>query len=425
MKTRICTVFALGLALFSLALANDWPQWRGPQRTGVSKETGLLKEWPAGGPKLVWQVNDMGLGYSTPSVVGERIYLLANEGMDNEFVQALDAKDGHRLWRTTIGKVGPNRGPQYPAARSTPTVDGSLVFALGSNGDLACVEAETGKIRWQKNVQAEFGGQPGFWAYAESPLVDGDVLVCSPGGSKATIVALNKNTGEVIWTSAIPGSDEAAYASVVIGEVGGVKQYIQFLGKGIVGVDAKTGKFLWRYDKTSNGKVNVQTPIFLDGSVISVNSKAGAARVKLKQAGDSFETEEMFFTPKMQVHVGGVVQVNGYVYGAGNQALLCLDANTGEVKWEAREAGKGSVCYADGCIYHHASEPAQKGDVTLVEATPEGYKEKGRFTPPNQPERDANKSPFWAHPVVANGKLYIRDLGTIWCYDVKAPGSGK
>jgi outer membrane protein assembly factor BamB len=367
----------------------------------------------------VWQVNDLGLGYSTPSVSGERIYLLANEGMEDEFVQALDAKDGRRLWKTTLGKVGANRGPQYPATRSTPTVDGALLFALGSDGDLACLETASGKIKWQKNVVKEFEGKPGNWAYAESPLVDGDVLVCSPGGEKATIVALNKNTGDVIWTSAVAEADEAAYASAIVGEVGGIKQYIQFLGKGIVGVDAKNGKVLWRYNKTSNGKVNVQTPIFVDSSVISVNSKTGAARVKLKREGDKVEAEEVFFTPKLQVHVGGVVQVDGYVYGASNQALVCLDAATGDVKWESRAPGKGSVFYADGHIYHHASEAAQQGAVTLVEATPEAYKEKGKFVPPNQPPRDSNKSPAWAHPVVANGRLYIRDLGTIWCYDVK------
>jgi outer membrane protein assembly factor BamB len=421
MKTQVRVIALVGLVAYSLALvANDWPQWRGPQRTGVSKETGLLKEWPAGGPKLIWQVKDMGLGYSTPSVAGDRIYLLANNGMEDEFVQALDAKDGKRLWKTTLGKVGPNRGPQYPAARSTPTVDGAQLFALGSDGDLACVETASGKIKWQKNLRKEFGGQPGVWAYAESPLIDGDVLVCTPGGSKATVVALQKNTGDVIWTSSISEGEEAAYASIVIGEVDGIKQYIQFLGKGLVGIEAKSGKVLWRYNKTSNDKVNVQTPIFLDNSVISVNSKRGAARVRLKRDGDNVEAEEVFFTPELQVHVGGVVQVGGYVYGASNQALVCLDAATGEVKWQARATGKGSVCYADGHIYHHASEAAQKYDVTLVEATPEAYKEKGRFTPPDPPERDSNKSPAWAHPVVANGRLYIRDLGTIWCYDVKA-----
>ena len=194
-----------GLVPFGLGAA-DWPQWRGPQRNGISAETGLLAEWPKEGPRLVWQVKDIGSGYSTPSVVGDRIYLLSNQGTNDEFVQALDAKDGKRVWSQRIGKVGnPDQQPNYPAARSTPTVDGEWVFAFGSDGDLACLERATGKVRWQKNVRQDYGGQPGIWAYSESPLVDGEAVICTPGGSNATLVALNKTTGELIWKCAIPG----------------------------------------------------------------------------------------------------------------------------------------------------------------------------------------------------------------------------
>src|SRR6185503_15115869 len=171
----------------------------------LSREKGLLKQWPKEGPRLLWQLKDIGSGYSTPSVVGERLYLNSNEGMDNEFVLALDAKDGKRAWSTKLGKVGPNDGPQYPASRSTPTVDGDVLYTLGSDGDLVCVEKADGKVRWKKNLRSDFGGTPGKWAYAESPLVDGDALICTPGGADATMVALNKKTGETIWKSAIPG----------------------------------------------------------------------------------------------------------------------------------------------------------------------------------------------------------------------------
>ena len=176
---------AIGLCLVPLGLpAADWPQWRGPQRNGISAETGLLAEWPKEGPRLVWQVKDIGSGYSTPSVVGDRLYLLSNQGTDNEFVQALEAKDGKRVWSQRIGKVGnPDQQPNYPAARSTPTVDGEWLFAFGSDGDLACLERATGKVRWQKNVRKDYGGQPGIWAYSESPLVDGEAVVCTPGGA--------------------------------------------------------------------------------------------------------------------------------------------------------------------------------------------------------------------------------------------------
>ncbi len=215
----------LGVVLSgSLLRAADWPQWRGPERNGVSQETGLLKDWPADGPKLVWQAIDIGSGYSTPAVVGDRIYLISNKGMEDEYVQALSATDGKEVWRSRIGNVGVNKGPQYPGSRSTPTVDGKLIFALGSDGDLTCLDTVDGKVRWQKNLRTDFGGQPGNWAYAESPLVDGGTLVCTPGGADATIVALNKQTGEGIWKTALPEGDQAAYASAIVVNAAGVKQ---------------------------------------------------------------------------------------------------------------------------------------------------------------------------------------------------------
>ena len=200
MKSR---TLALGLILCVCVInvsAADWPQWRGPERSGVSKESGLLKQWPSGGPKLLWQVDDLGDGYSTPVVVGTRIYFLSNTGMDNEFVQARSTVDGKVIWTTRVGNVGnPNQNPPYPKARSTPTIDGNYLYAFGSDGDIACLELKTGKIRWTKNVRKEFAGQPGEWAYAESPLVDGDLVVVTPGGPEATMVALNKKTGALVW----------------------------------------------------------------------------------------------------------------------------------------------------------------------------------------------------------------------------------
>jgi len=229
MKLRLLLLFSLGS--LALTLAADWPQWRGPQRDGISKETGLLQQWPKEGPKLVWQVKDIGFGYSTPAVVGDHLYLLSNKGSSDEFVQALSVKDGKQVWSTRLGKVGPNRGPQYPGSRSTPTVERDVLYALGSDGDLACVETAKGKVRWRKNLRSDFGGQPGAWAYSESPLIDGDVLVCTPGGSTATMVALNKKNGEVLWKSPFSDGDQAGYASAIVVEAAGVKQYVQFLQK--------------------------------------------------------------------------------------------------------------------------------------------------------------------------------------------------
>jgi outer membrane protein assembly factor BamB len=247
-----------GLILLSTGLsvlAGDWPQWRGPQRNGVSQETGLLKEWPADGPKLLWKVADIGSGYSTPAVVEDRLYLLANEGLDNEFVEALTVQGGKRIWSTRLGQVGnPKQNPNFPAARSTPTVEGEFLYALSSDGDLACLEIGPGQVRWQKNLRTDFGGKPGDWAYAESPLIDGDTLVCTPGGGQSTLVALNKKTGALIWKCALPEAGDAAYASAIVVEAGGVKQYVQLLQKGLVGVETTTGQPFQREHPHAGGQ---------------------------------------------------------------------------------------------------------------------------------------------------------------------------
>ncbi|MEX2561017.1 MAG: PQQ-binding-like beta-propeller repeat protein [Pirellulales bacterium] len=416
MKTWCLLLIGVGLGIFSLAAgAADWPQWRGPLRNGISGETGLLREWPAGGPKLVWQVTQIGSGYSTPAVVGDRLYLLSNEGTDDEFVQALDAKDGSQVWSTRIGKVGnPDQNPPYPGARSTPTVDGKLMYALGSDGDLACLETSSGQIQWQENLRTQFDGQPGVWAYAESPLVDGDVLVCTPGGAEATMVALDKNTGDLIWKCAVPGGDQAGYASIVIVESGGVKQYVQFMQKGLVGVDAASGEFLWRYDRTAEGSpANIPTPVARDGYVYSAAGRSGGGLVKLNVDQAKVEAQEVYFDPKLPTSLGGAVLVGDHLYGTTGQGLVCADFITGEVKWQDRGIGPGSLCYADGRLYIHG----ENGDVALVEATPEAYRELGRFTLPDQPDRGRSRA--WSHPVIANGRLIIRDLDTLWMYDIQ------
>jgi outer membrane protein assembly factor BamB len=420
MKTRWLLLLGVILGVFSLAAgAADWPGWRGPQRNGLSQETGLLKEWPKDGPKLLWQVKDLGFGYSSPAVVGERLYLVSNKGMDDEFVQALRVEDGKHLWSARLGKVGRNYGPNYPGARSTPTVDGDLIFALGSDGDLACLEAATGKERWHKNLRVDFGGKPGQWAYSESPLIDGDVLVCTPGGREATLVALDKKTGEVRWKCAVPGGDQAAYASAIVVETGGTKQYVQFLAKGVVGLDAKTGKFLWRYEHTAKGSpANIPTPVWQGDYIYTGTSMAGAGLVKLKNSSGGIEAEQVYFEKTLPNAIGGSVLVGEYLYGTTGKGLSCVAFTSGQVKWQDKCIGPGSLCYADGCLYVHG----ENGQVALVEATPEGYHEKGRFTPPDQPDHSKTRSKAWEYPVVANGRLYIHDIGTLWAYDVSAKG---
>ncbi len=389
----------------------------GPHRDGISQETGLLPEWPKEGPKLLWQVKDVGDGFSTPAVVGDRIYLLGNKGMDDEFVEALDAKDGGRLWSKHVGKVGPNQRVNYPGARSTPTVDGDFLYALGSDGDLACMTTAKGEIRWSKSLRKDFGGNPGFWAYAESPLVDGDALIVTPGGKDATLVALDKKTGDVVWKYAAADGDEAAYASVIVVEVGGVKQYVQFLQNSLIGVDAKTGKVLWSYDQTAKGSLaNIPTPVAHDGFIYSAAGMTGGGLVKLNiEKNGEVTTVPVYFDASLPNAIGGSVQVGDYLYGANQRnGLECIDFVTGKIKWKEMSLGAGSVCVADGRIYFHGED----GTVALVELTPDGYHEKGRFTPPDPPDHPT-KAKSWAYPVVADGKLYIRDLGVLWCFDVK------
>jgi outer membrane protein assembly factor BamB len=416
MKTRLSLLVVGMLCSVTLVAAADWPQWRGPQRNGISKETGLLKEWPKAGPKLLWQVNDLGEGYATPSVAGDRIYVLGSKGMDDEYMQCRNVKDGQIVWTTRLGKVGPNQIAQYPCARSTPTVDGKMVYALGSDGDLVCVKAEDGKVQWHKSLRSDFGGEPGAWAYAESPLIDGDVLVCTPGGKTATLIALDKKTGDVLWKSAVPGGDQAGYASVIIVEAAGHKQYVQFVQKGVVGVDAKTGKFLWRYDQSGKSPANIATPVADGGYVYTSAGKSGyGALVHLKPAKDGVAAEEVYYENGLPTSIGGSVLIGKYLYGTNLDGLLCVEFATGKVKWENQSVAPASVCFADGLLFLHG----EKGDVALVETTPDAYREKGHFSPPDQPKHTRFMEKAWAYPVVANGRLYIRDLGMLWCYDVK------
>jgi outer membrane protein assembly factor BamB len=351
-------------------------------------------------------------------VVGDRIYVLANEGLDDEFVQALTTRDGTRLWRSRLGKVGnPDQQPEFPAARTTPTMDGENLYALGSDGDLACVATGSGEIKWRKNLRTDFGGKPGAWAYSESPLVDGDVLVCTPGGAEATMVALNKHTGEVIWRAALPEADEAAYSSAIVVNAAGRKQYVQMLQKGLVGLDAKTGKLLWRHDQTvSRFRANIPSPVAREGLIYSAGAGTGGGVIRLMPVDGSVGFEPEYFSSKLPTAIGGALLVGDHLYGTTGPAMLCVDFATGNVKWEERTFGASSMLYADERLYLHA----ESGEVGLVEANPDGYVERGRFTPPAGPERLGAMEKAWTYPVLAQGRLYIRDHGSLWCYNVRA-----
>ncbi len=421
MNRRI-TLLALGFlgVLGTVALAADWPQWRGPKRDGTTAETGLLKQWPAEGPRLLWKNDTVGGGYSTPAVVGNQVYLLGDKDKE-EYLIVLDAAGGKEVRRFKVGPVGRDGPPSYPGARSTPTVDGDAIYVLGSDGDLVRF-GMTGDVKWKKNLKTDFAGKVGAWAYAESPLVDGNVVVCTPGGEKATLVALDKQTGATIWECAVPGGDAAGYASVLPIEVGGVRQYVQFLAKGLVGVDAKTGRFLWRYDATYDQAATIPTPVFHDDCVFTSTSRKGTGLNRLRVKDGTVSSEQVYFNNTKLNSIGGVVRVGDYVYGTNDKnQLVCLEFKTGKIKWQDPSVGTAALCYADGMLYVRGQGgngfgPESPARVALVEASPEGYKEHGRFEQPNHGNR-----PAWPHPVVANGCLYLRDQGVLFCYDVRAP----
>ncbi len=399
--------------LAAVSRAADWTQWRGPERTGVSAETGLAHAWPAGGPKLLWQVRDLGEGYGSVAIVGGHVYLLGNDGLDNEFVEARSAADGRRIWRRRIGNVGePDQSPNYPAARSTPTIDGDRLYALGSDGDLVCLNAMSGDLLWQKNLRADFHGQPSDWGYAESPLVDGKVLICTPGGIEAGLAALDKTNGEVLWKCENPTGEAAGYASALAVELNGRKQYVQYLSQGLVGVDAATGKYLWRALDTERD--NMATPIEFDGYVYVPAFLSGGGLVRLESTSGGVAAQQVYRKRGLPCQIGGAVLVGGFLYGTVQDGLVCADFKTGEVKWQAPSIGPGAVCSADGLIILHG----ENSQLALVAATPTAYHEQGRFTLPEPPLRKDQMEQAWAYPAVANGRLYVRDKNVLWCYDI-------
>ncbi len=390
---------------------HDWPQWQGQDRTAVSRETGLLKSWPKEGPKLLWTARGLGEGFSTPTVAAGRIFTMGNRGR-TEYVLAFAEDGGKELWAAEVGAVRAGGGG-YAGPRCSPTADGDLLYALGLNGDLVCLESATGKERWRKDLRKDYGGSVGGWGYSESPLIDGDWVVCTPGGRDATLVALDKKTGATAWKSAVPGGDAAAYSSVIATDLGGLRQYVQFLDNGVVGVAAKDGKFLWRYDNPANTTANCSTPVYHDGHVFAASSYGnGGGLARLTKNGDRVTADEVYFTKRMQNHHGGMVLVGGYLYGSDEGSLTCLEFKTGKVQWAARDAGKGSIACADGRLYYRD----EGGTLLLIEASPAKYVEHGRF---EQPQR--SDDPAWPHPVIANGRLYVRDQDVLLCFDVKQP----
>jgi outer membrane protein assembly factor BamB len=403
-KTALCAFVIVSSCCVAAAQAGEWNQWRGPNRDGVSKETGLLKQWAAEGPPLAWKAQGAGAGYSSLAVSGGRIYTMGLRG-DREYVIAFDAATGKEVWATPNGMAyrdGRGDGP-----RGTPTVEGDRLYALGGNGDLSALDAKTGKVVWTMNVLKKFGGDNIGWGISESPLVVGEKLLVNAGGQGASVVALNKRDGALVWKSQ---SDAPGYSSAIAVEVGGKTEVVFFTSKRAIGLDVSDGKLLWEYSHASNGTANVATPVARGNRVfVSSDYGTGGGLVEIKADGANVSAREVYFTREMRNHHSSSILVGDHLYGFSSGILTAMRFDTGEVAWKDRSVGKGSLVYADGMLY----ALSENGVVGLIEATPTGYSERGRF------HIQQGSLPTWTHPVIAGGRLYLRDQDTIYAYDVK------
>lgn len=412
---------AVPLVSLTSGWANDWPTFRGGDRTAVSKETGLLQEWPAEGPARLWEAKGAGRGYSSLAVAGGRIYTLGDGGSaedKDESLRCFKEENGELLWKTKTGPAWEKGQPNWQSSRGTPTVDGELVYVVTPHGQLVCCETATGTERWRKDLIKDLEGKKGDnWGYSESPLIDGDQLICTPGGEKTTLAALNKLTGEVKWKTVREGDRGAGHASVVISEIGGTRVYVQSTASGPMGVRASDGTLLWQYAVEKTTSV-IPTPIVRDDLVFWVAGyKRGGALLKQVPGPDNtVKIEEIYpVKPELANKHGGVVLVGDYLYGDSDDKGIpfCAELLTGAVKWQKRGNGSNSASFiaADGRLYIRFAN----GSMVLAKASPEDYIEVGSFKVPGSGER-----PSWSHPVIANGKLYLREQDVINCYDIKA-----
>ena len=402
------TLACLWMSVRGVVFGVDWNQFRGPNRDNICDEKGLLGTWPAGGPQRLWTGYGLGEGYSSVSIVGNLVYSMGNRD-DGEFILALRRHDGREAWRIRNGneyRNGTGNGP-----RGTPTVADGMLYALGGNGDLTCCEADYGEILWQKNILSEFGGSNITWGISESVLVDDGKVICTPGGRRGTVVALNAETGEVEWASRVPDNPRASYASPVVAQIGRVKQYVIFTSRGIAGIRASDGYPMWDQNRSSNDTANCATPLVIGNYVFSSSDYgAGAELVELRSRRSTTTARLVYHTRDMKNHHGGVVHVDGFVYGSNSDILACVNLRTGRPAWRQRGM-KGSVVCADGkIVFRH-----EDGTVVLMEANPRSYRELGRVE-----QHDRSNRPAWAHPVISGGRLYLRDQDRLLVYDLVA-----
>jgi outer membrane protein assembly factor BamB len=404
-KPLVTLLATLSLTSGVVVIADDWPQWRGPRRDGVSKETGLLKDWPANGPRLVWQIKGAGDGYSSFAVSGGRLFTLGAR-QNTEYVMAFDAATGKKLWEVANGRRFNNDRGDGP--RGTPTVDGDRVYVFGSSGDMTVVDAASGKVFWTQNLLQKYGGSNINWGLSESPLVLSDRIIVTPGGRGASIVALRKTDGSLIWKSQ---SDEPGYSSALLHPIGSIQQAVVFTAERALGIDVNDGRVLWSYNRVANRTANIATPIARGSHVfLSSDYGTGAGLLALTPDGTGIKASEVYFTNEMRNHHASSVLVGDYLYGFSSSILTAMHFETGKVAWRDRSVGKGSLVFADDRLYLFS----ENGVVGLAEANPQKYVEHGRF------QLRTGNLPTWSHPVVSGGKLFIRDQDTLYAYDVAA-----
>ena len=404
------TLIVLTLVAFTLttpAFGEDWAQWRGPNRDAKSLETGLLEKWPEDGPPLAWKATGVGGGYSSIAITNGRIFTMGDLD-DGSYVIVLNENDGSRIWKTRIGEAGGHK--RYPGPRGTPTVDGGEIFVLNQYADLVCLDAESGTTKWSVNLVNQYGGKMmSGWKYSESPLVDGDRVICTPGGPNGTLLALDRKSGETLWQTE-GWTDPAGYSSVITATIDGTRQYIQLTGKSVAGIDPDSGTVLWRADREGKTAV-ISTPIVQENTVFVTSGYGiGCNAFRVTQDGTNWQAEQLYANKDITNHHGGVVFLDGHIYGSSGGTFRCLDLASGELAYAGRSAGKGATVYADGHLYLRS----EAGPIALIEATPTELLEKSRF---DQPDRSEEKA--WPHPVIANGKLYLRDQDVLLCYDVQ------
>ena len=392
-----------------------WPQWRGPRRDGICDEKGLLASWPEGGPKLLWKSRSLGRGYSSPIVTGGAIYITGD--VDDELgIFALDL-DGKVLWRVVNGRSWKR---PHPGARASCAVSEGRLYHMNAHGRTVCLDATTGRELWAVNVLERFGGLNIRWGLSECLLIDGPRVIVTPGGSKGLMAALDKTTGRTVWASQAIPDERAGYASPILFTRGRRRILAGCSSRHAFGVDADTGKLLWKRPRPTRYEVIGASPVYCDGSVF-VTSPDGRGGALLRIAADAGEVRvtDAWASPLDNVH-GGVVRAGGFLYGSGHwniKGWARVDVRTGKVAYQTSDLAIGSAIWADGRLYCLS----ERGIMALLKPTAKGFETLGRFRLATPTGRVPD---VWAHPVICDGRLYLRYHDTLFCYDIRATGQG-